>query len=348
MSSKINQIYEIQPIEQEPDYYKNRTYAPIQYSISLLLQTVYPGNKDQSVIVSYLAPERCLAETLSYDNPYNPIHRSTLHKHDYFELVYVIRGEMYQQIENQRHLYPAGSLCLLNRNIHHSEEFSTYYQCAFLALPKTLINEILFHTEAFFFSDEHFVEDSILEHFVENNTQDGKIASLEYLDFIPTPCSENPHMYDRFEQLIYIFTEPKIGSTFQLKSILLEIFGDLLNEKLYQTVPINIGSDFEAEIFDQITVYMTETCGRISRSELSVKTNYAGNYLNKIVKKYTGLSIFGYGTSICMKEARQLLLETNLSISEISNRLGFTNRTHFYQLFEKQYGVTPAKYRKQH
>ena len=345
MSNNSNH-YEIPKPEQTPEYYKNRTYFPTEHTISLILETAYPDKQDQSVIISYLSPEMCYTNTLSYDDPSNPIHRSTLHKHEYFELLYVIRGHMYQKIENRRHLYPTGSLCLLNRNIHHAEEFSSYFQCAFLALPQILINEILFPSEPFFFSGEDFIQGSLLELFVKNNAQNNRISSLEYVDFIPAPSTENPHMYDCFEKLIHTFTQPKIGSTFQLKCILLEIFFDLLNDKLYQTRQINIGSDFEAEIFDKITVHMTSTNGRISRSELAEKTNYDGNYLNRIVKKYTGLSIFGYGTSICMKEACQLLMETDLTVSQISEQLGFTNRTHFYSLFEKQYGMTPAEYRK--
>ncbi len=343
--SDDNKIYEMSETEQILEYNKNQVYFPTEHTISLILETAYPDKQEQSVIFSYLAPENCYTKTLSYSDPHNPIHRSTLHKHKYFELLYVIRGYMYQKIENRRHLYPTGSLCLLNRNIHHAEEFSTHFQCAFLALPETLINEILFPAEPFFFSREHFVKGSILELFMKN-TQNNKISFLEYVDFIPASSVENPHMYDCFEKLIHILIQPKVGSTFDLKSILLEIFYDLLDGCLYQTVPINIGSNFEAEIFDKITAHMTRTNGRISRSELAEKINYDGNYLNKIVKKYTGLSVFGYGTSICMKKACQLLLETDLTVSHISEQLGFTNRTHFYKLFEKQYGVTPNEYRK--
>lgn len=340
-------INSISDINQNPDYYKNRMFFPIEHPISLILETAYPDQNGPFMTISSLSPKECGTTTLFYDNPYNPMHRTVLHKHEYFELVYVIRGSMYQKIENKRHLYPAGSLCFLNRNIHHSEEFSTYFQGAFLALPETLIHEILLPEESFYFSKENFVRGSLLEDFIKNNLHNNSIASLEYIDFIPTPKVDNPHMYDCFEKLIHLLLNPRVGSTFMLKAILLEIFSDLLNADLYQTVPINIGSDYEAEIFDKITACMTETGGRISRSELSQRTNYNGNYLNNIVKKYTGLSIFGYGTSICMKEACQLLSETDLTVSQISEKLGFTNRTHFYKLFEKQYGITPTKYRKQ-
>lgn len=68
----------------------------------------------------------------------------------------------------------------------------------------------------------------------------------------------------------------------------------------------------------------------MTRSELSARLKYDGSYLNYIVKKYSGLNLFGYGSAICMKEAEAL---------------HFTNRTHFYRIFKAYYSLTPRQYR---
>ena len=47
-----------------------------------------------------------------------------------------------------------------------------------------------------------------------------------------------------------------------------------------------------------------------------------------------------------MKEAKRLLRETELSIAEVAEKLNFTNRTHFYKLFEKHCSMTPKQYRR--
>ena len=41
-----------------------------------------------------------------------------------------------------------------------------------------------------------------------------------------------------------------------------------------------------------------------------------------------------------------MLKESNLSVSEIAPQLKFTNRTHFYYLFRKKYGMTPQEWRR--
>lgn len=47
-----------------------------------------------------------------------------------------------------------------------------------------------------------------------------------------------------------------------------------------------------------------------------------------------------------MEKAEGLLLDSDLTIAEIMEDLGFSNRTQFYRLFRKNYGMTPREYRK--
>ena len=75
--------------------------------------------------------------------------------------------------------------------------------------------------------------------------------------------------------------------------------------------------------------------------------NYNGTYLGKIVKKYTGQSLFDYSMNFTMEYAAKLLRETKKSVSEIASELKFNNRTHFYKIFNSYYEVTPKAYRDQ-
>lgn len=76
--------------------------------------------------------------------------------------------------------------------------------------------------------------------------------------------------------------------------------------------------------------------------------NYSGDYLNRIVNKYSGLCLYDYGMTFCLKKAVQYLTETNESIGSIATKLQFKNRTHFYTLFKQKYGVTPKEYHQSH
>ena len=118
------------------------------------------------------------------------------------------------------------------------------------------------------------------------------------------------------------------------------------NPDYYLTKSIQLGTKAEGKLFAEITHLMEETNGRINRSQLSARLNYSGNYINYIIKKYTGLNTFEYGVSFTMQKAAWMLIHSTNTVSSIISELGFSDRTHFYNQFQKKYGMTPREYRK--
>lgn len=53
-----------------------------------------------------------------------------------------------------------------------------------------------------------------------------------------------------------------------------------------------------------------------------------------------------YLQNIRLEQAKRLLIETELTISEISEQVGYHNKGYFYQLFVNKYNMTPGKYKK--
>ena len=86
--------------------------------------------------------------------------------------------------------------------------------------------------------------------------------------------------------------------------------------------------------------------GRITNKELSEILNYNGSYLGRIVKKYTGQSLFDYSMGFAMEYAAKQLASSEKSIAEIAAELNFSNRSHFYKLFRERYGMSPMQYKK--
>ena len=316
--------------------------------IDISINTSHPEDLEQSLIISFLSPRTKYTSTLPLSAPMHPIYRKELHQHDYYELIYVRQGSMYQKIEDRRHLYSRGSLCLLNHHVRHAEEYQTDFQCAFVALSDPLMKELLPNPSSCYFQEENRPGYETIRDMVAHGAESGK-SQREYIDFIPCPGSEEEveAMHDRFEALCECILAPGPGATFRIKAILAEIFGALTQTSLYDTIPINIGSEKEGHLFDDINRIMEARYGRVSRSELAEMLNYDGSYINLVVRKYTGMSIFAYGNSLCMKEAARLLRETSRSVQTIADELLFSNRTHFYKLFEEYWHMTPRQYRQQ-
>ena len=69
-------------------------------------------------------------------------------------------------------------------------------------------------------------------------------------------------------------------------------------------------------------------------------------HLSRMFKAVTGFSFKDYLVLYRLNESKNLLLHTNLSITDISQMVGYTDVNHFIRIFCQREGVTPLQYRK--
>lgn len=310
-----------------------------------LLFYTYHQDEQSQLILHQITPSQSLYTCF---NPQETAYVTSflrLHHHDYYELMFVIDGEVYQNIEHTRHLYPKGSCCLLNKNVCHTEEYSGDNRICFLQLSSEMILQLL--TFPIFFDEENTECLKQLKAFFQVDLKEELTSAKEYMDFIPLEADEwiHEHIHAYLEKIVLEMYHPSAGASFRTSALLLELLCCLFHDQHYQHTPIRFGSEKERQLFDEITFYLRKSHGRISRRELSEKLSYSGDYLYKIVQKFTGLSLFSYGMHFCMKEAAELLSTTSMPVQEIAQKLGFSNFTHFYRIFKEEYHMTPREYR---
>lgn len=80
-------------------------------------------------------------------------------------------------------------------------------------------------------------------------------------------------------------------------------------------------------------------------SEYASMLNVSANYLNKVVKAATGKSPGKWINEAILLEAKVLLAQNDLSISDVANAVGFEDQSYFTRLFKKHTGTTPSEYR---
>ncbi len=270
-----------------------------------------------------------------------------LHQHSFFELLIVLKGSIMQKLEDKEYLYPAGTCCLVNQNIFHIEKYIGEAQLLFIGLSVNFIRELLeSHKTAYFQKEETACNNSIFQ-FMDANIQSGD--GKNYLDFLPAYQNRKniEELRKLSDALIHSMMFPRFGSTYIIKGVICELFQYLDTKQFYHISKVKLHSSSDQLLFSRIGHLMEETDGRMSRSDLESALCYSGNYMNTIVNKYTGMNLHDYGLTFKLKKAASLLADTDKSISAIETQLGFTNRTHFYKMFRKKYGVTPGEYRSQ-
>ena len=84
----------------------------------------------------------------------------------------------------------------------------------------------------------------------------------------------------------------------------------------------------------------------LTLTQLADKVNLTDSYFSKLFKEETGKNYREYLTERRMEEARNLLMDENMNISEIAEAVGYNNTRYFSRLFETQTGVKPSEYRR--
>ena len=84
----------------------------------------------------------------------------------------------------------------------------------------------------------------------------------------------------------------------------------------------------------------------ISIEELADKVNLNRTSLQKVFKEMYGLTVNDYRTKARLQLAKNLLVSTDLSITEIAGRSGYANSSKFSQVFKKNEGMLPKDWRK--
>lgn len=85
-----------------------------------------------------------------------------------------------------------------------------------------------------------------------------------------------------------------------------------------------------------------------SLEKLAEEFHVSQFYLAHAYKQITGYSIKNYRMHCRIAEARELLTNTTMSVSDISDRVGFPDTSNFSKYFKKKEGYTPSKYRQIH
>ena len=84
---------------------------------------------------------------------------------------------------------------------------------------------------------------------------------------------------------------------------------------------------------------------KLALSDIAEVARLAPNYLPRAFKTETGMTVTEYISKKRCEIAAELLLGTNLSVSEISDHVGYLDNNYFVKIFRSQYGTTPTKYR---
>lgn len=246
----------------------------------------------------------------------------------YFILMLMTKGTLYISEDGINYTVKAGEVFILQPNHHHyswqafDEETSYYW----------------------------------LHFYVAGQWEQGpNMVSMPPLVDIPTLHYYTPAMtlhlqkHTRFKNQTHllklvddIFHESKNSEGFRFWRSQ-QLFIDILQE--IQLHPHNTSKLIT--ISEKIQRYLRDNFDqKITNDTLSAEFHFHPNYLVRALKETIGLTPTEYLTQYRMEEAEKRLLDTNLTISEIAESVGFQNIYYFSSSFKKFAGLSPQNFRR--
>lgn len=156
-----------------------------------------------------------------------------------------------------------------------------------------------------------------------------------------------PAMYNVLQQILHC---PFHGVTkrIYLESKVWELMALLIAQELEQHSDQQPARRLKPDDVDRIHQAKTILFERLdnppSLIELARQVGLNDCTLKRGFRQVFGQTAFGLLHDYRLEQARQLLEERRLNVSEITQAIGFTNRSYFAAAFRKKFGVSPREY----
>lgn len=134
------------------------------------------------------------------------------------------------------------------------------------------------------------------------------------------------------------FNELKFAIDRCVKSLNQVSLMDVLNNK-----PTVLAKEQINTILDYIHDHYDE---EINLTTLADIMHLNRHYVSRFFKDAVGMNFIDYLTAYRIEKAKQLLMKTEESITEISGTVGYIDATYFSKLFKKKVGQSPHQFRK--
>lgn len=103
------------------------------------------------------------------------------------------------------------------------------------------------------------------------------------------------------------------------------------------------------DVIDELIHYITTNFGfKITLEDLAMRVHLSREYLSRYFKQRTGKNIWRFLLDVRMDNAKQKLISTYHSVSDISEYCGYRSVSNFQKTFKKETGLSPSDYRKKY
>lgn len=156
--------------------------------------------------------------------------------------------------------------------------------------------------------------------------------------------NENNRLLEHFDRMNHNRRSPLPTSSLKIQSDLFEILSLFIDTALSDG-NVTVPGLSDSKLIDTIHYIDLNLSKEFTIDELSEIAHFHPNYFIRFFKMHLGVPPMRYIFERRLEKAKELLVSTDLKISEIANLTGFYEASHFSTAFKKYTGISPSAYR---
>lgn len=268
------------------------------------------------------------------DDPFSTYHiqnegqsfQIPVHWHDELEIIYVKSGFLTVNISGENYIGKPGDAFVVSPgNLHFmGSQTGTVDYFTFLFPLKYIA-----------FRSDDMLDDKLIEPLNSGHL----MISPEIKDTVKEQCEQLAGVYAAEIDK----SESKITSQIRKKIILLQFIHELWKKGFIVENDTTGRNTVEKEMVSYIQQNYT---GKILLREFGEQFHLSEKYISRYFKEHFHITLSQYVTYLRLEHAKQMLQETDISVTEVAMQSGYQNISYFIRSFKKTYGVSPLKYRK--
>lgn len=250
--------------------------------------------------------------------------------HDFWEIVYVDKGEVICSRGEEDIVLKQGSIIF-----HKPNEFHTIRANGVTA-PNAFVMSFVCRSAAMsFFCGKQFVLNKKLRQYIAYIIEEARQTfdiplfnpALKKLETLKNPILGGQQMIRTYlEQFLILLMRLESNKSSSNESFIPK-----------ESLP--------GRIEEMIIEYLNENIDqKITLKDVCKKFSYGKTFLCTQFKKSTGKTIMNYFLDLKIEKAKKLIREKSVNFTQIAENLGFNNPAHFTNTFRKITGMTPTQY----
>ena len=197
----------------------------------------------------------------------------------------------------------------------------------------------------------------LVVHFLPDFLREERVAGLSWLTFFARPAVERPRIMDQAarremlalgQRLRREIEEQPRGWQDAIRIGLLSILLALVRGWSPPRGPASQArysrTDLE-RIMPALTMVHGNLAGRVGLDQAATACGLSKRHFATLFRQTMGLSFARFAVRTRLKEAAELLHQTDLPVETIADRCGFVDHSHLCRLFRRTFGCTPGEFR---